>query len=215
MATRFAVIAYEDKLNSNLDWALREGSMHFDERNEVHKTLKQITRRLSEAGIPYAVVGGMAMFAHGFRRFTEDVDLLVTREGMNRVIEKLEGLGYVQPPGTSTKLRDTQTGVRVEFLITGGFPGDGKPKPVSFPDPVHVSTTIDGISYLNLPTLIELKLASGISNAARIKDLGDVVELIKALKLSKDFGEKLNPYVRAKFDELWDAVKNDPVKDEF
>src|SRR3984957_2716009 len=113
--TRLHVITYEDQLNNNLDWALREGSMHFDENNQVHKTLKQITSRLNELEIPYAVVGGMAMFAHGFRRFTENVDLLVTQEGMNQIIQNLEGLGYVQPAGTKTKLRDTQTGVRIEF----------------------------------------------------------------------------------------------------
>ena len=111
-------------------------------------------------------------------------------------------------------VRHTQTGVRIKFLTTCRLPGDGKLEPVSFPGPVHFATAIDGISYLRLPTPIELKLASGISNAARIKDLGDVVELVKTLKLAKDFGEKLNPYVRGKFDKLWEAVRNDPVKDE-
>src|SRR4051794_10485405 len=117
------MVTYERLLDADLNFALREGSMHFEENSAVHKTLQRITRRLNELQIPYAVVGGMAMFAHGFRRFTEDVDLLVTREGMNQIKEKLEGLGYVQPPGTSTKLRDTDTKVKIEFLITGGFPG--------------------------------------------------------------------------------------------
>ena len=197
---------YEEQLDADLAWALKEGSMHFDENNQVHKTLRGITRRLGDLDIPYAVVGGMAMFAHGFRRFTEDVDLLVTREGMKQVLEKLEGLGYVQPPGTSTKLRDTQTGVRIEFLITGGFPGDGKPKPVSFPDPASARIEVDGIQYLNLPSLLELKLASGLSAAHRLKDLADAQELIRVLKLPRDLGERLNPYVQAKYRELWDAV---------
>jgi hypothetical protein len=119
----------------------------------------------------------MAMFAHGFRRFTEGVDLLVTRAGMDQIGEKLEGLGYIQPAGTTTKLRDTQSGVRIEFLITGGFPGDGKPKPVAFPDPSDVGVDIDGVKYLRLPTLLELKLASGVTGGVRrLKDLGDVVE---------------------------------------
>src|SRR4051812_49325085 len=117
MSLRSPVKLYEDKLGTDLNWALREGSLHFEEKNAVHETLRRITARLNELGIPYAVVGGMAMFAHGFRRFTEDVDLLVTREGMNEILQKLEGLGYVQPPGTSTKLRDTNSGVRIEFLI--------------------------------------------------------------------------------------------------
>lgn len=204
---------YEEQLDRDLQWALREGSMHFDESNQVHKTLRSITQRLNELKIPYAVVGGMAMFAHGYRRFTEDVDLLVTREGMNKVLDHLEGLGYVRPSGTTTKLRDTTNGVRIEFLITGGFPGDGKPKPVAFPEPSHVGQEIDGIQYLNLPTLLELKLASGLSAAHRLKDLADAQELIRVLKLPRDFSEQLNPYVRAKYEELWLAVANNQMQD--
>ena len=201
---------YEDKLDADLNWALREGSLHFEEKNAVHETLRRITTRLNELQIPYAVVGGMAMFAHGFRRFTEDVDLLVTRESMNEILEKLEGLGYVKPGGTSTKLRDTQSGVRIEFLITGGFPGDGKPKPVSFPDPSAVSVDIDGVRYVGLPSLVQLKLASGTA-AHRMKDLGDVQELIRTLKLSRDFSQQVDPFVRAKYLELWDAVQQAPA----
>jgi len=200
---------YEEQLQRSPDWALREGSMHFDEKNAVHQTLHRITERLSELKIPYAVVGGMAMFVHGFRRFTEDVDLLVTRDSMLRILKELEGLGYIQPAGTSTKLRDITSGVRIEFLITGGFPGDGKPKPVAFPDPKDVAVELNGINYLGLPTLVELKLASGMTNPGRLKDLADVQELIKALKLPKDFLAKLNPFVQTKFAELWESAQND------
>jgi hypothetical protein len=205
------MLTYEQKLNANLEFALREGSMHFEEKNAVHETLRRITRRLNELGIPYAVVGGMAMFAHGFRRFTEDVDLLVTRPSMDRVIAELEGLGYVKPfKGSTTKLRDTDTGVQIEFLITGGFPGDGKPKPVAFPDPENVSVEIGGARYVGLPTLLELKLASGTA-AHRMKDLGDVQELIKALSLPREMAAQLDPFVRARYEELWDAVANRPA----
>jgi hypothetical protein len=205
------MLTYEQKLDADLEYALREGSMHFEEKNAVHATLRRITRRLNELGIPYAVVGGMAMFAHGFRRFTEDVDLLVTRESMNRILSELEGLGYVKPfQASTTKLRDTGTGVQIEFLITGGFPGDGKPKPVAFPDPANVSIEIGGARYVGLPTLLELKLASGTA-AHRMKDLGDVQELIKTLKLPREMSGQLNPFVRAKYEELWDAVANRPA----
>jgi hypothetical protein len=201
------IVAYEDKLRSDFDWALREGSMHFDQDSAVHSTLRQITSRLDELEIPYVVVGAMAMFAHGYRRFTEDVDLLVTRQSMNQIVEKLRGLGYVQPAGTSTKLRDANTGVRIEFLISGQFPGDGKPKPVAFPDPKDAATMIGGIQFLQLPKLVELKLASGMSAPHRLKDLADVQELIRVLKLSRDFGGQLDASVRDKFVELWDAAQ--------
>ena len=60
---------------------------------------------------------------------------LVTREGLKAIHAHLEGLGYVPPFSGSKNLRDTEHGVRIEFLIAGEFPGDGKPKPVAFLSP--------------------------------------------------------------------------------
>ena len=37
----------------------------------------------------------------------------------------------------------------------------------------------------------------------RPRDLDDVIQLIRANKLARDYGMTLNEYVRAKFDELW------------
>ncbi len=184
-----------------------EGSRHFDERDAVFDSLRGITKQLENLQIPYAIVGGMAMFKHGFRRFTEVVDILVTRESLERIRRELTGLGYLPPHSQSKHLRDTSTGVRIEFLVAGDFPGDGKEKPVAFPDPAEVSVEIDGACYIALPTLIELKLASGMTGRGRLKDLADVQELIKSLALPRDFAEQLNPYVREKFAALWeDAV---------
>jgi hypothetical protein len=75
--------SYESKLNADREWALREGSMHFDERSAVHKSLKAIAKRLNELQIPYAVADGMALFSHGLRRFTEDVDILASSQGLH------------------------------------------------------------------------------------------------------------------------------------
>ncbi len=153
--------------------------------------------------IPYAVVDGMALFHHGLRRFTEDVDILVTRESLKQIHEKLDGLGYLPPFARSKHLRDVENGVKIEFLTTGNFPGDGKPKPVGFPDPLNVSFETDGIRYVKLPTLVELKLASGMTNPGRMKDLADVLELIKALDLPLEFAEGLDLSVRGEYQKLW------------
>ena len=201
------IVTYEERLNRDLNWALDEGSMHFEENNAVHRALRRITARLKELGIPHAVVGGMAMFFHGFRRFTEDVDILVTRPGLEEIHRRLEGLGYVPPFQGSKHLRDAELGVKIEFLVTGDYPGDGKPKPVAFPDPARVAVELNGIPCLNLPALVELKLASGMSGAGRLRDLGDVEQLIGILQLPRDFANQLNPYVRSRFEELWDGVQ--------
>lgn len=185
--------------------------MHFEKGSAVHKTLEKITRRLDQLGIPYAVAGAMALFCHGLRRFTEDVDLLVTPQDLKEIHSRLEGLGYVPLFVGSKNLRDAEFGVRVEFLTTGDYPGDGKPKPVAFPDPRDVAAPIEGVQCLRLPTLIELKLASGMTNPGRLKDLADVQELIRVLHLPRDeMATELNPFVQHKYRELWDALQAAP-----
>lgn len=203
-------IPYEQRLDADFEWALREGSMHFDESNAVHSTLRRIAKKLDELGVPYAVCGGIALFYHGYRRFTEDVDILVSRETLKKIHENLEGLEYVPPFAGSKNLRDAESGVRVEFLVQGDYPGDGKPKPIAFPDPAKTSVDVRGIKFLSLPTLIELKLASGLTNPRRGQDLIDVQNLIDHLQLPEHFVEQLHPFVRAKFGELWSIVHNNP-----
>jgi hypothetical protein len=149
----------------------------------------------------------MAMIAHGYVRFTDDVDILVTREDLNRLHENVDGLGWVRPFSKSKNLRDAGTGVKVEFLLTGDYPGDGKPKPVSFPLPGSVATEIQGIKYLNVATLINLKLASFLTGGVdRAKDQGDVVELMKARGLSYELADQIDPYVRSKYVELCEQL---------
>ncbi len=98
-------------------------------------------------------------------------------------------------------------------MTTGEYPGDGKPKPVSIPEPSAASTEINGVRFVTLEKLIELKLASGMTAPHRLKDLADVQELIKIRGLQPEFAERLDPYVREKFVELAEAVKQSPKDD--
>jgi hypothetical protein len=196
------LLDYPKRLQRDPDLGYREGSMHFQEESGVYKTLRKITRRLEDEGFPYVIVGGMALFQHGYRRFTDDVDLLVTADTLKLIHAKLDGLGYVPPFQGSKHLRDTETGVKVEFLVTGGYPGDGKPKPVAFPDPRDVATTVGDFRIIALNKLIELKLASGTAEW-RAKDLVDVQELIAAKDLPLELADELDPSVQASYRDLW------------
>ena len=196
------MISYERQLDDNLQWALREGSMHFEGESAVHKTLRRLVERLDELGIDYVVAGGMALFFHGFRRFTEDVDFLVTADGLRLIHKHLDGLGYVRPFEKSKNLRDTVTGVKIDFLIAGQFPGDGKSGPVAFPTPSDVGVEIDGVRVIRLEKLVELKLASG-QVSHRSGDLNDVQRLIQTLKLPEDFSARIEPSLRESFLHKW------------
>lgn len=200
------MITYETLLDRDLNWALQEGSMHFEGNSAVHKTLRRIVERLDELDVDYAIAGGMALFFHGYRRFTEDVDVLVTPEGLTKIHESLEGRGYVKPFEKSKNLRDTVTGVKIDFLVSGGFPGDGKPGPIAFPVPADACTKIEGANFLSLSRVIELKLASGKVSSRR-KDLADVQELIKLLNLPIDWDRNLHNSVQDSYRQLRTEVE--------
>jgi hypothetical protein len=57
---------------------LREASRFYGAQGDVYNTLRRLTRRLDSEKIPYALIGGMALAAHGFIRMTQDVDILMT-----------------------------------------------------------------------------------------------------------------------------------------
>ena len=107
------------------------------------------------------------------------------------------------------RTRRPATGVSVEFLTTGEDPGDGKPKPVAFPDPAEVATDVQGAKVVDLPTLVNLKLASGMTHPARRRDLADVQDLIRTLDLDEGFADELAPYVRNMFLTLVDELRGD------
>jgi hypothetical protein len=176
--------------------------MHFEERSAVHLTLRNLTQSLNELGVDYAVAGSMAMFMHGFRRFTEDVDVLVTREGLSLIHQALEGRGYLKPFEASKNLRDTRTGVKIDFLISGQYPGDGKPGPIQFPIPAEAAVSVEGIRVLALEKWVELKLASGRLPSRR-RDWADVQDVVRTLKLPRDFSQKIHSSMQPYYDQLW------------
>ena len=186
---------------------LREVDDFFMGVSWVHLTLRAIARRLDELGVEFALAGGLAVGERGHLRVTVDVDLLVTAEGLARFKEEWLGRAYVEKFAGSRGVRDAETGVAIGFLVAGDFPGDGRPKPVRFPDPAALPRGEGPCRVLDLRTLVELRLASGISAPDRLQDLADALSLIRANQLPASFGDALDPSVQAKFEELWHGAQ--------
>jgi hypothetical protein len=179
---------------------------------KVHRAMSELARRLDDAGIPYAIAGAMALNAHGYERVTTDVDILLTSEGLTQFKAQNLGRGYVELFEGSKGVRDTENDVPIDILVAGEFPGDGKPKPIAFPDPAALPSVGERFRIVPLTTLLELKLASGMTAPHRLKDLADVLETIRILRLPETLAETLHPYVRDKFIELWRAAQTaDPA----
>jgi hypothetical protein len=187
------------------------GSEFFMGKGNVRAAMEKITTLLESLEIPYAIVGALSLSEYGYERFTHDVDLLLTREGLKQFKERWLGRGYVEKFEGSRGVRDVENDVLIDVVLAGDYPGDGKPKPVSFPDPSREARRGARVRLLPLERMIELKLASGMSAPHRLRDLADVVELIRRCQLPRGFDSRLDPSVREKFQELWSAAQtSDP-----
>ncbi len=184
-----------------------EARRFFMGESDPQRTLERLVEVLHRKKIPYAVIGAMALNEWGYRRVTVDVDILLTADGLRELRSEVLGRGYRERVPGGRGLKDLETGVDIDVVLAGEFPGDGKPKAVSFPDPGTVALRGRRIALLPLEKLVELKLASGISAPHRLKDLADVLELIRAQSLPREMGESLDASVRAKYDELWRAAQ--------
>ncbi|MFN0062853.1 MAG: hypothetical protein ACKVPX_10080 [Myxococcaceae bacterium] len=191
---------------AQLQTALENAGRFFMGDADVQRAMRRLVESLEKAEIPYAIVGAMALNAFGYERVTRDVDVLLTREGLGLFRQKYLGRGYVEKFPGSKGLRDTENNVAIDVILAGEFPGDGRPKPVVFPDPAEASKEGTGVALLPIAKLIELKLASGMSAPHRLRDLADVLELIRINRLSEDLAGALDPSVRTKYRELWKAA---------
>jgi hypothetical protein len=152
--------------------------------------LLALAKRVSEAtGAP--ILGGIAVFLHGYRRTTQDIDLYA--EDPEQAAAALEGLGAKWDPGARQHVLD---GVPIHLVTdkeVGGPPAE--------------TVELRGCRVVSLADLIRLKLESGLDRIARAKDLADVVELIRALELDKEFAAKLPKPLRKPFKRLVEAVR--------
>lgn len=211
MAAEVAELIYEKRVYVDRPWGWDDGDRHFRRDSDLFRTLRQLASDLDRLEVGYGVVGGMAIFAHGHRRLTNDLDVLVNRSSLDAIHRDLIGQGYRPHSEGSRNLRDTERGVKIRFQVSGEPPGGRGPKTLVWPEPGEVAEMIHGVRYVNLPTLVTMKLVEGVADPGRLKDLGDVVELIKTLKLPAGFVERLHPLVREKYTELWESIRGSPV----
>lgn len=165
------------------------------------ETARHCTQTLTSAGVPHAIVGGVAVCLHGYRRNTVDLDLLVRREDSAAIRTALESNGYAWMD-ENAEFR-SPAGVPVQFVIAGDRAGNDLQ--VFLPDPSAAGETalVEDLPVLRLSRLIESKVACGSGNPRRMhRDFADVIELISLHQLSRAFARFLHPSLRPAFRKL-------------
>lgn len=180
--------------------------MFFEGRDEIHKTMRRLTKRLDKAGIRYVIVGAMAVNFHQHRRTTDDVDILLTQHGLDEFRKLFVPKKYQQETVGRRRFIDRINKISIDILVSGHFPGSGEPGPVAFPDPAKVTQLIGKTCVVDLVTLVQMKLA-----ARRHYDFGDVANLIRVHDLNESFLKDLHPSLHQDFIECLEEKRRDDL----
>jgi hypothetical protein len=79
------VESYENRMQRSGAEALRAAGRFFKRDDDVHTTLRRVTGRLDELGIPHAVEGGMALVAVRHARGELELDQVLEGEEAHAV----------------------------------------------------------------------------------------------------------------------------------
>jgi len=170
----------------------------------IERTLVKVVKVLKLFDIPHWVCGGFAVQEHGYPRFTVDVDIIVPDVEIAR--EKLSLNGFRANAGSKLTVTDRETKVEVDLLPGGKKVDSG---PLLLPMPTRVSDTPQ---ILSLEQLISSKLSTYIGRGVeRAQDYADVVKLIQANELSREFG--IDAKVKGKYQSIWDELHSHDRQD--
>ena len=61
---------------------------------DLYRELQRLVEALEGSGIPYALVGGLAVSIYTTPRATEDIDVMVGPADVERVVDAVAGLGF-------------------------------------------------------------------------------------------------------------------------
>jgi hypothetical protein len=183
---------------------IKDVDMFFQKNDPVYKTMRRTIKNLEKAKIPYALVGGMAVNLHGHKRTTDDVDILLTMEGLAEFRKRFVPKHYATNDRLPRRFTDRKNEVTIDFLVTGLYPGSGQPGPIAYPDPTAAGERIEELRVIDLATLIQLKLA-----ARRHQDFADVVSLIRVHQLDESFQDRLHSSVRSDYIECLEEMRRE------
>lgn len=143
----------------------------------------EISKLLNKCKIRYCFIRGAVLSIYNYERTTSDIDILIDsrdEELFNKSLSVLQLRPKFKGATKSFIYRSTPIDV-----IFSGEPSDYN---YSYPEEITNVVKIDNndVNFVSLRNLVEIKLNSGIYGN-RLKDLGDVQELIKINNLPEDY----------------------------
>jgi hypothetical protein len=183
-----------------------------NEDNRFTRALGDLKRLAITENIPIAVVGGLGAIHYGYPAATQDIDIVVGKDHLERLLEAAPKFNVkVAWRGKNGWLTLTHDDVEINVVPEGGKARVTAPTTIPGPTKLGVTT---GLDYANLPGWLELKLSSG-----RQKDRAHIVEVMKAsrdgdIEAARPAIAALDPSYLRLFDELWEQAKEERTQED-
>ena len=174
---------------------------------QLFERVQQLHSLLTAAGLPYRIVGGLAVFIHVYERdplrarLTSDVDAGILREHLPAIIEAARGAGWVyRHVGGVDMLVDAErpkarSAVHLLFLNEKVRPEYAEAVPASPP-----VKTQEGVLLASVDDLVHMKLTS-----YRLKDRVHIQDLDAAGLISTEIEDGLPDLLKHRLAEVRDS----------
>jgi hypothetical protein len=179
----------------------RAYDLHVD---QLFEKLRRIHGALSAAGIPYRIIGGVAIFLHVSERdpdkarMTRDLDLAVFRDDLQKITAAAERAGFRHRRAAGLEMlvegAADRAGSAIHFTFAGEKVRSADFEPVPFSDPV---ASAEGMLLASVADLVHMKLTS-----FRLKDKVHVQDMDSVGLITSDIEQSLPELLRDRLKEV-------------
>lgn len=174
---------------------------------KVRDRLLRSTAALEAAGVPYAVIGGNAVMAwveqadEAAVRFTQDVDLVLRRDDLERAKTALEKAGFVHRRSAGIEMFLDGPGAKARDAVHVIFSGEKvRPEYVAPVPDVAESVSFKSFRVLSLEAVVRMKLTSN-----RDKDRMHVRDMLGVGLIDATWPARYPPELAARLQHLIDT----------
>ena len=168
----------------------------------LREQLREVLEALRECNPPPALIGGLALAAHGYVRATRDVDFLIAAEDADRAERALAAIGYARVHRSNDAANYRRGEQGVDFLYATRPIARGllaRAQPVAGFD----------ARVIGVEGLIGFKLQAHANAPDRPQDVNDIRELVARHRETLDRAETRGYFQLFGSDALWRELFGD------
>ncbi len=172
--------------------------------SRLGRQIEEVVATLDRLGVPFALIGGLALASHNVVRATQDVDLLTDANRADDIDKALAKLGYHCLHRSSEAGNYLRGDERLDFLYAS--------RPAArrlLSSAPQLNTAFGALHVISTEGLIAFKLQGWVNDPRRTQDLEDIRALLRANRDTIDLTEVRQYFALFNRQQLLDEMLNE------